>query len=551
MKRTAQPRTHVFISYSHKDKDWLERLRVHLRPLERGLPQLEIWDDTRIKVGSKWRAEIASVITRTKVAVLLVTADFLASDFIANNELPPLLQSAESDGAKILSVILSPSRFEKMPSLSQFQTVNDPSEPLVDMERGKREAIFVKVADAIEELLATASPRDLEANSTAREISEVEKKRETRRGDARLVSTRDVSSKDSLDILKRDPAEWNRWRKYNQDSQPEFARIVLNDRNLAGINFGSANLSGVNLDGSNLSSANLRDANLEGASLIETDLTNADLTQAVLRNANLSGASLAGATAAGCDISAAILRRVDLTDADFREAKLSAADLERTILVGTNFTNADLSGCRVHGVSAWNLKLDGTLQRDLVITRPDEPTITADNIEVAQLLYLLLSNEKIRDVFDAISAKNVLILGRFTAKRKIVLESIRNEMRRRNYLPIVFDLSMPASVSITETLTTLAALARFIIADITDAKSIALELQALAPSVAVPIAPIIEKSSTPYAMFSDLLLRYPWVLPVSRYVEDRDLTDFLSKAVIAPAEAKVSELKEKMKDGFG
>src|SRR5262245_41448071 len=160
MKRTAQRQTHVFISYSHKDKDWLERLRVHLRPLERELPQLEIWDDTRIKVGSKWRAEIASVTARTKVAVLLVSADFLASDFIANNELPPLLQAAESDGARILSVILSPSRFEKMPSLSQFQTVNDPSEPLVDMESGKREVVFVKVADAIEELLATASHED-------------------------------------------------------------------------------------------------------------------------------------------------------------------------------------------------------------------------------------------------------------------------------------------------------------------------------------------------------------------------------------------------------
>jgi hypothetical protein len=234
MKKTAQLRTRVFISYSHRDKDWLERLRVHLRPLERELPQLEIWDDTRIRVGSKWRAEITSVIARTKVAVLLMTADFLASDFIANNELPPLLQAAESDGAKILSVIVSPSRFMKMPSLSQFQTVNDPSEPLLGMELGKRETVFVKVADTIEELLATV-------------ISEVEV-REPAGGDA--VSTRDEASGNHLDILKRDPVEWNRWRKYNQQTQPEFAGLVLTDLNLVGTDLSSANLSGAMLDGS-------------------------------------------------------------------------------------------------------------------------------------------------------------------------------------------------------------------------------------------------------------------------------------------------------------
>jgi len=548
MKRPAQPRTHVFISYSHKDKDWLERLRVHLRPLERDLPQLEIWDDTRIKVGSKWRAEIASVVARTKVAVLLVTADFLASDFIANDELPPLLQAAESDGAKIFSVILSPSRFAKMPSLAQFQTVNDPSEPLVNMERGQREGVFVKVADAIEELLATASRRDLEAISTIREISDVEKSQETTRGDPRVVSTEDGSSKDPLDILKRDPAEWNRWRKYNPESWPDLAGVVLNDRNLVGANLSSANLSGAKLDGSNLSSANLRGANLESASLIETDLTNADLTEALLRNANLSGASLAGATAARSDLSGAILRRVDLTEADFREAKLSAADLERTILVGTNFTNADLSECRVYGVSAWNLKLDGAIQRNLVITRPDEPTVTADDIEVVQFLYLLFSNEKIRNVFDALSAKNVLILGSFTAERKVVLDAIREELRRRDYIPVMFDFSMPTSRSFTETLVTVAALCRFIIADITDAR-VASELAVIAPSVVVPIAPIIEKSSTPFAMFKDIEMRYEWVLPAVRYRGGRNITEFLSEAVIAPAEAKVRELKERRRAG--
>src|SRR2546425_10101985 len=87
----------VFVSYSHKDQRWLDRLHVHLKPLERqGL--VELWDDTRIAAGTIWRSEIKQAIDTAQVAVLLISADFLASDFIAADELPPLLRRAESAG---------------------------------------------------------------------------------------------------------------------------------------------------------------------------------------------------------------------------------------------------------------------------------------------------------------------------------------------------------------------------------------------------------------------------------------------------------------------
>jgi hypothetical protein len=199
MKSAPQSRTHVFISYSHKDKIWLERLRTHLKPLERKLPQLDIWDDTRIRAGSDWHADIRSVIARTKVAVLLVTADFLASDFIANNELPPLLEAAESDGAKILSVIVSPSQFLKMPSLSKFHSVNDPSKPLAEMERGKRDAIFVKVTDAIDDSLCTVTQGESDAISFGEVTSAIEE-RETTRVEVSSVPTTDEASNNYVAI---------------------------------------------------------------------------------------------------------------------------------------------------------------------------------------------------------------------------------------------------------------------------------------------------------------------------------------------------------------
>lgn len=149
--RKPSRRTRVFISYSHEDAEWLERLQKHLAPLER--EGADVWDDTRIKAGSQWREEIRGALAETKVAILLISADFLASPFIATDELPPLLQAAKEDGATILPVIISPCRFERMESLSRFQSVNDPRKPLVKLRRGNREEVLDAVARAVEDAL--------------------------------------------------------------------------------------------------------------------------------------------------------------------------------------------------------------------------------------------------------------------------------------------------------------------------------------------------------------------------------------------------------------
>ena len=146
-----QKRTKVFISYSHEDKDWLDKLRTHLRPLERDF-EIEIWDDTRIEPGSKWKEEIHNAVESAKVAVLLISADFLASDFIANDELPPLLKAAEDEGAVILPLILRPSRFQSTRALSQFQAVNDPSKPLSSMSGTEQDDVLVFLTNRIEAL---------------------------------------------------------------------------------------------------------------------------------------------------------------------------------------------------------------------------------------------------------------------------------------------------------------------------------------------------------------------------------------------------------------
>jgi hypothetical protein len=213
--------------------------------------------------------------------------------------------------------------------------------------------------------------------------------------------------------------------------------------------------------------------------------------------------------------------------------------------VETNLTGADLTGCRIYGVSAWN-SLEKTQQHDLVITHQDEPEITVDNIEVAQFIYLMLNNQKVRDVIGAITSKVVLILGRFAADRRAVLDALREELRKRDYLPILFDFDVPATRNITETITLLARMARFIIADLTDPSSIPQELQAIIPSVRVPIQPLLLEGAPLYSMFKDFDPRdFHWVLPVYHYKDRKQLLATLADKVIAPAEAKVNALQER------
>src|SRR2546421_2051120 len=142
-------RTKVFISYSHQDKKWLERLQRHLKPLERD-HGIEIWDDTKIQAGAEWRAEIETALQSAKVALLLVSADFLASEFITSDELPRLLAAADKEGAIVVPIIVSPCRFIHTASLSKFQAINPPSKPLIKLSTAERESLFVKSAEEIE-----------------------------------------------------------------------------------------------------------------------------------------------------------------------------------------------------------------------------------------------------------------------------------------------------------------------------------------------------------------------------------------------------------------
>ncbi|MEH2420777.1 MAG: TIR domain-containing protein [Nostoc sp.] len=141
----SSTRNKVFISYNHSDSEWLKKLQIYLKPLEKkGL--VDRWDDSRIKTGMKWRDEIKKALDSAKIAILLVSSNFLASDFISENELPQLLKAAEDEGALIFSIILDPCKTAfSLSELEQFQTLNPPSKPISGMEQHEQGEMFDKL----------------------------------------------------------------------------------------------------------------------------------------------------------------------------------------------------------------------------------------------------------------------------------------------------------------------------------------------------------------------------------------------------------------------
>jgi len=370
-----------------------------------------------------------------------------------------------------------------------------------------------------------------------------------------------IANPEHLAVLKQGVEVWNAWREEHPKVIPVLTKASLYGADLAGVNLArailyfanlqtanlnQANLAEATLNRSNLFHANLAGANLSGAELYAVDLTEANLAHADLSGAKLLEASLIRADLTRANLMQASLIRAEMLSANLTGANLSEANLFEAALVRTNLQRAVLNGCHIYGIAAWSLKLEGAEQSNLIITDSNEPTITVDNLEVAQFIYLLLNNQKVRHIIDSVTSKVVLILGRFTDERKAVLDAIRKELRRRDLTPILFDFDRPASKDLTGTVETLARLARFVIADLTDPSSIPHELATIVPSLrTTPVLPIRLAGGRGYGMFEDLQRSYSWVLEIREYKDCESLILAISD-LIAPANEMVERLRNRL-----
>ena len=151
MAEQISARPKVFISYSHRDEQWKELLLRHLRVLQRQ-DLIDIWDAGKIEPGIEWSDVIASAVREADIAILLLSSEFLASDYIAEEELPLLLNRHREEDLIVLPIVVRPAAWTHVRGLAELQFLNDPSKPLADLSEADRDSLIASIAVRVMEL---------------------------------------------------------------------------------------------------------------------------------------------------------------------------------------------------------------------------------------------------------------------------------------------------------------------------------------------------------------------------------------------------------------
>jgi hypothetical protein len=237
-----------------------------------------------------------------------------------------------------------------------------------------------------------------------------------------------MTDPEHLEVLSQGEPAWNSWRREHPEVASDLRGAELQGRELGGFDFSGADLSHAALMGAELRRAKFVDATLEGVKINDARAPYADFTNARLADAYLWGS--------------------DFRETIFFHADLHGADLRCAQLVGSDFRKANLTGCRVYGVSVWDIKLDGACQEDLSIApnRADPWQVRVGDMHVAQFIYLLTRHEKLRVVLKAVSDRGVLLLGRFGGGGIDLLRAVAAKLQGLGYLPIIFDFRRLARI---------------------------------------------------------------------------------------------------------
>lgn len=324
-------------------------------------------------------------------------------------------------------------------------------------------------------------------------------------------------------ILKGGTKKWNEWRNENPKLTPslrdvEFVREFGDPKDFYNLpEFENADFSNADLHMSSLRNCMFHNCCFDGAKITFADLVDTYFHSCSFKNVNMRVTKIGSAIFNNCTFEASDLSYCSAEDTSFAGSRFTDTILEHINFVSSDFSNTVMKDCHVYGISSWDLNMENSVQNNIVISKEDQPLITVDSIELAQFLYLMINNAKLRNIIDTITSKVVLILGNFSADRKKVLDEIRERLREYDLIPVMFDFEKPDSRTFTETVHTLAHMSRFIIADLSSARSIPHELATIIPRLpSIEFYPIILKGENEYGMFEDFKV-YPWMKPIEEY----------------------------------
>jgi hypothetical protein len=338
-----------------------------------------------------------------------------------------------------------------------------------------------------------------------------------------------MANQEHVHILEQGAEAWNTWREEHPEIIPDLAEVDF---------YAHEELIGANFKQANLHRAFFDETDLRAACFIGANLREANFSRARLEGANMCNADLEKADLSGAELDEALFDGARLVATNFQYANLRSVSLTNAHLMKTNFRNANLTGCHVYGVSLWNIDVEGAIQRDLVITEEHEPTITVDNFEVALLVSLLLRRRTVRDSFEISGKKLVLILGNLSANRNAFLAPLRNALFRHNLYSLTLDVGPSGAEDATVTIETLAHLARFIIADLTNTEDLSQALHTLIPRFpSIPVQPIIQANIVEDALFESFE-QYPSVLPILFYQDIPEVLVAIDERFIVPIEGE-------------
>lgn len=313
-----------------------------------------------------------------------------------------------------------------------------------------------------------------------------------------------------LGKLQEGESSWNLWREQNPIIRPSlrnvnFEKSLPNKNEIYNLpHFDYTNFSNCDLHGVSFRNGFYFNCVFDGSSINWADFVDGYFKNCSFRNVNMRVSKIGSAQFIDCTFEDSDLSYCSAEETDFTGSCFLRTKLEHMSLVKCNLTGTRIDSCSVYGTAAWDLNIENSRHENIIITNDSSEVITVDDLELAQFIYLLINNKKIRNIIDTITSKVILLLGNFSEERKVVLDYMREILRRNDYIPVMFDFEKPSSRNLTETIVTLASISRFIVADLSSPRSLPHELSALVPRLqSVPVYPVICNDQKPYGMFSD------------------------------------------------